>query len=316
MLKDYKLKSIFKNEISYFIKYKQSLGNDYKNEISILKHLDKALVNLKNKKIDKTTFEKVTKRNDTPYKSYSRKYHVINEFFKYLVSNGYKNIYYKDKKFHIVNDYQPIIFNNQEISKLFETLDQYKKNSSDSFYKINYTYSIIFRLVYSCGLRISEALKIKIEDVIIDNKIINIYDTKKHASRIVVFSETMKLCLIKYIDFNKIKEGLLFVNKKGKQIKYHTIRHYYKKMLYLARLNVDARIHDLRHTFVNNALNQMLSKGYDENVVLIYLHKYLGHESIRETEYYLHFTDYNKNKLLEYNNTLSKKLYEGVDYNE
>ena len=55
----------------------------------------------------------------------------------------------------------------------------------------------------------------------------------------------------------------------------------------------------------------MLEKGYDENVIIVYLHKYLGHKSIAETEYYLHFTDYNK--LLETNDAFSKSLYEGVD---
>ena len=57
----------------------------------------------------------------------------------------------------------------------------------------------------------------------------------------------------------------------------------------------------------------MLKKGYDENVIIIYLHKYLGHKSIHETEYYLHFTDYNKSKLISINDSFSKKLYEGVD---
>ena len=57
----------------------------------------------------------------------------------------------------------------------------------------------------------------------------------------------------------------------------------------------------------------MLEKGYDENVVIIYLYKYMGHKRITETEYYLHFTDYSKNKLLNINDSFSKYLYEGVE---
>lgn len=60
----------------------------------------------------------------------------------------------------------------------------------------------------------------------------------------------------------------------------------------------------------------MLENDYDENVVIVYLYKYMGHKTITETEYYLHFTDYNKNKLLETNETLTKDLYEGVDLGE
>ena len=41
----------------------------------------------------------------------------------------------------------------------------------------------------------------------------------------------------------------------------------------------------------------------------------MGHKTITETEYYLHFTDYNKNKLIESNDAFSKSLYEGVDLN-
>ena len=60
----------------------------------------------------------------------------------------------------------------------------------------------------------------------------------------------------------------------------------------------------------------MLEKGYDESVVLIYLFKYMGHKTTRETEYYLHFTDYNKNRVLTLNKEFSKNLYEGVGYDE
>ena len=81
-------------------------------------------------------------------------------------------------------------------------------------------------------------------------------------------------------------------------------------------MNINAHVHDLRHCFANNALNQMLEKGYDENVVIVYLYKYMGHKYITETEYYLHFTDYNKRKLIDTNDTFSKSLYEGVDLDD
>ena len=47
MLNNYKFKSAFRDELNYFIKYKRSLGNDYKNEINSLKHLDIDLCSIK-----------------------------------------------------------------------------------------------------------------------------------------------------------------------------------------------------------------------------------------------------------------------------
>ena len=42
----------------------------------------------------------------------------------------------------------------------------------------------------------------------------------------------------------------------------------------------------------------------------------MGHKYITETEYYLHFTDYNKKKIIDTNDTFSKNLYEGVDFDD
>ena len=126
-----------------------------------------------------------------------------------------------------------------------------------------------------------------------------------HISRLVVFSNSMKKCLKDYIELFTIKDDLLFNN-----VNTNSLRKYYKRILKLCNLNINSHIHDLRHCFCNNALNQMLEKGYDENVVIVYLYKYMGHKYITETEYYLHFTDYNKNKIIETNYKFSKSLYE------
>ena len=318
MLDNYEFKSVFKEELRYFIKFKQSSGLKYENEIFRLKYIDNILYNLqlKSKKITKETFYKLTERNNMQGENYARQYSVTKDFCKFLVSNEYKNIYFKDKKFNIVNNYKPVIFNDKEIILIFKTMDEYKKQCKGTkYYKLYYSYSILFRLLYACGLRVLEVIKITINDVNFDENTINIINSKRHISRLVVFSDSMKKCLEDYIKLFKIKDGLLFKNNSNNIINSNSLRNYYKKILKLCNLNTNSHIHDLRHLFCNNALNQMLEKGYDENVVIVYLYKYMGHKYITETEYYLHFTDYNKTKLIDINDTFSKNLYEGVDLN-
>lgn len=317
MLNEYNFKSVFKNELNYFIKYKRSLGLKYEEEIQRLRYIDNVLFNikLKKKEISKVTFYELTKRNNKQGENYARQYGVTKDFCKFLISNEYKNIYYEEKKFKVINNYKPVIFSDSEIITLFETMDKYTKEYIDKkYYRLYYTYSILFRLIYACGLRVSEIIRINIEDINFNQNTINIIDSKKHISRIVVFSNSMKICLEQYIKLLEIKDGLLFRNiKNNNKVNQGSLRKYYKTILEISKLNINAHIHDLRHCFANTALNRMLEKGYDENVVIIYLYKYMGHKSITETEYYLHFTDYNKNKLLETNETLTKNLYEGVD---
>ena len=316
MLNNYDFKSIFKEELNNFISYKRSLGYDYKTEISRLKYIDNILFQLKlrYKSITKETFFELTKRNDMKEANYARQYGVTKDFCKFLISNEYKNIYYEDKKFNIINNYNPIIFNDDEIDILFNTMDNYKNlHQNKKSYNLYYTYSIFFRLIYACGLRVSEGIKINIENVDFNENTIRIIDSKRHISRIVVFSDSLKDCLIHYINSLKLQKGLLFKNTRNNQLCKNQLRKYYRNIIIQAQLNNKSHIHDLRHCFCNKAFNQMLENGYDENVVIVYLYKYMGHKTITETEYYLHFTDYNKQKIINNNDTLSKKLYEGVD---
>lgn len=316
MLNKYNFKSIFKNELNNFILYKRSLGLNYEKEISRLNYMDNILYNLKlkNKRITKDIFVELTKRSNMKEANYARQFGVTKDFCKFLIANDFKNIYYEDKKFHIVNNYKPVMFSIDEIYLLFETMDRLKfEYKGKRYYYLYYTYSIFFRLLYACGLRISEGINVNVEDINFSENTIKIMDSKRHISRLVVFSDSLKLCLENYINELNIKSGLLFKNSRNTNLCNNQLRKYYKRIIKTSGLNQNSHIHDLRHVFCNNAFNQMLEKGYDENVVIVYLYKYMGHKTISETEYYLHFTDYNKQRIIKNNNFLSKKLYEGVD---
>jgi len=315
MLNKYNFKSIFKNELNNFIKYKQSLGYDYKKEISRLHKLDNSLykLGLKKKIITKDIWIEITKRNGMQEANYSRQYGVTKDFCKFLLSNNVE-AYYENKKFRVVNNYKPVIFSDNEIITMFTTMDDVIEDKLNSkYYRNYYSYSIIIRLMYACGLRASEVTKLELKDINFEESTINIIDSKRHISRLVVMSNSMKICLKNYVNYINITDGLLFKNNRNNKIRIAPIEKFYKFILARCNLNTNSHLHDLRHNFCNKAFNQMLEKGYDENLVIVYLYKYMGHKTIKETEYYLHFTDYNKQKIISNNDALSKKLYEGVD---
>ena len=138
-------------------------------------------------------------------------------------------IYYEDKKFNVINNYKPVIFTNEEILLLFQTMDKYKEQyNGKKYYPLYYCYCILFRLLYSCGLRISEAIKININDINFEENTINIIDSKRHISRLVVFSNSMKKCLEDYMKSFNINEGLVFRNVRNKIINRNKLRTFYK----------------------------------------------------------------------------------------
>lgn len=313
MSNNYKFKSIFKDELNYFIKYKQSIGYDYKSNINILKNIDLKLyqLKLKEKNITKDVFYELTKRNDSSYRRYVLMYRTTRDFCKFLLRYGYKKVYYENKRFTIKRNNIPITLTKEQINILFEHMDNYK-NTNKKDYRFYYGCCILFRLLYSCGLRISEALKLDIDALDLNNDFIKVIDSKNHVSRIVPLSESMKLCLVDYLEKMSISKNAIFRNKDGKTFGTEKIRKFFKKILSECNFSPQIHIHNLRHCFANDAFNQMLEKGYNENVVIVYLHKIMGHKYISETEYYLHFIEYNRNKIINLNNEFSKKLYKEI----
>lgn len=316
MLDNYNFKSVFKEELNNFIKYKRSLGYDYQQELLRLKIIDNILYNLKVKKkvITKDIWLKLTKRKEMKEANYARQYGVTKDFCLFLISNDYKNIYYENKKFHIINNYKPVLFTDNEIAQIFSSIDEFVNGKcNNKYYRTYYSYSIIIRLMYACGLREIEVLRLNYEDINFNESTINIIDSKRHVSRLVVMSISMKQCLINYVSKFNITNGMLFKNINNNIIQARCVKNFYKSILININLNFNSHLHDLRHLFCNKAFNQMLEKGYDENTVIVYLYKYMGHKTIKDTEYYLHFIDYNKQKIISNNDNLSKHLYEGVD---
>lgn len=252
MLNKYNFKSIFKNELNNFVLYKRGLGLDYEKEISRLKYIDNILfsLRLKNKKITKDIFLKLTKRNNMQEANYARQFGVTKDFCKFLIVNNFKDIYYEEKRFHIINNYKPVIFSDDEMILLFRTMDELKSTQKNKkYYNLYYTYPVFFRLIYGCGLRISEGTKIKIEDINFNDNTIKIIDSKGHISRLVVFSGSLKLCLNDYIKKIKVKNGLLFKNSRNTEFCKIQLRKYYRKVIKISGLNENSHIHDLRHCF-------------------------------------------------------------------
>ena len=315
-----KFKSVLKKEFSMFIEVKRNEGLKYNKEEYELLIIDNILYqnHIKTKKIDMDTFHLIM--NNIPSKSQSVKkeiYSLIKQFSKYMEITGFDSIEYENMTFMISKSYVPVLFSEEQITMIFDACDK-KVNEAKMtrYYKLYYTYSIILRLLYSCGLRVSEALKLTSEDIDFYLGSIKIYNSKRNMSRMIVLSDTMNYCLKTYIDCFNIRTGIIFCNTRGNQIDNAYLLKFYRDILKSLNFNTNATLHNLRHQFTNTTYNLMLTKGYDENVILAYLHRYLGHNSIKETEHYLQFTIDKKKKIIEANNSLSEYLFKDVMTNE
>ena len=99
--------------------------------------------------------------------------------------------------------------------------------------------------------------------------------------------------LKKYILLVKPKKYLF--EYKNNKINYSTIQKHLKNICNY--FNVDITFHDFRHSMATNSFKNLLSNGYEDKEILYYLHLYLGHKSINETEYYFYFNNVIKDNM-------------------
>jgi site-specific recombinase XerD len=150
---------------------------------------------------------------------------------------------------------------------------------------INYKHKVMFRLMYSSGLRRSELAHLKIVDIETqDGKMrIRINKGKGSKDRYTVLSSTILEELRIYFKMSKPKEYLFNGRVKGERMSLGGIRHALVQAVKRARLTKRVNMHILRHCFASHALEDGLNIK-----TLQYL---LGHQSIKTTLIYLHVSD-------------------------
>ncbi|QTV05094.1 tyrosine-type recombinase/integrase [Faecalibacter bovis] len=143
----------------------------------------------------------------------------------------------------------------------------------------NLKHQMILKSIYGMGLRVSEAVNLKIEDLDSDTMLVHIKGAKGKKDRIVILPETLLLELREYYVVYKPKE-YLFENRFGNQMSTRSIQMIFKNGLELSKSRKKVGVHSLRHSFATH----LLESGTD----VILIQQLLGHNSIKTTLTYTH----------------------------
>ena len=208
--------------------------------------------------------------------SIRRKISSLKGFYKYLCRNNlckdnpfiYVTLPKKEKKLPQFLNYNEMIdiFDSIEIVDVFSLRDR-----------------LIMELLYATGVRVSELVNIKLEDINLNRRSINVFG-KGRKERIVFFNKVCSDLLERFIKESKDirHDNYLIINHNGNGITARGIRVIMDKVIKNTSIIKNVHPHTLRHTFATHLLNN----GCD----LLTVQELLGHASISTTGIYTHVT--------------------------
>lgn len=210
--------------------------------------------------------------------SVSRKISTLRSLYQYWMSvdgeiqNPFVQLVHPKKEHHL-----PSFFYEEEMEKLFKTLDDGQKT--------NIRDRVILELLYATGIRVSELVHIKINDIDLNYSFVKVLG-KGNKERIVPFGEYCQSAITDYLESFRnqlnIDHDYLIVNMRGQAITERGVRYALNEIVKRTQGVYHIHPHKLRHTFATHLLNQ----GADMRSV----QSLLGHESLSTTSQYTHVT--------------------------
>ncbi|HHF7365116.1 TPA: tyrosine-type recombinase/integrase [Legionella bozemanae] len=290
--------------IKQFIQEKRACGRQYKEAPKILKQFDHFLCQKTLKEIALPEslvlcwLEKFPKEQAS---THQRRIGLVRQLGKMMIRLGYP-AYIVPAPFGSPRNHTflPYIFTREEISKLIHAADQIKPSAKTPWRHL--VMPEIFRLLYSCGFRVSEVLNLRLGDVDLSQGVITVRKAKHDKDRLVppalnmverlrIYSEQIASILLE----KQTDESFFFPSSEQTAWSISVIYFQFRMLLYQCGIphagrGKGPRVHDLRHTFAVHRLIQWYEEGADLNAKLPLLVAYLGHQDFTGTQKYLHLT--------------------------
>lgn len=169
---------------------------------------------------------------------------------------------------------KPVVLSKEEVIRLIDSIANLKHRT-------------LVSLIYSSGLRISEALKLKLTDIDKDRMQIFVRDAKGKKDRYTILSKKSLELLQIYIKAKKPYEWIFESGlNKGNPLHTRTIQKIFKDAALRSEITKDVTPHTLRHSFATHLL--------EEGVNIRYIQTLLGHSNLQTTAIYLHTVSLDK----------------------
>jgi|TARA_B110000240_G_C13512567_1_gene460663 integrase/recombinase XerD len=286
------------NEFKYYLKVERSLSNNtieaYVRDVNKLSQFSTA-DNIKLKNVSRQIIQLFIadlNKQSISARSQARIISSIKSFFKYLIMEDY-----------IENDPSKLIQNPKIGLKLPDVLTINEIDSIISLIDLSSKQGernrTIIETLYSCGLRVSELINLKISDIKFIEKYIKVTGKGNKERLAPIGSKCLKYLSIYinevriHINIKKGHQDIIFLNNRGSKLSREMIFTIVKVLVKKSTINKNVSPHTFRHSFATH----LIEGGADLRAV----QEMLGHESITTTEIYTHLDkDYLRSNLMQF----------------
>lgn len=237
----------------------------------------------------------IASREGEAKKSRMHRVTCVSQFGRYLKQLGYEVCMLPPT--HWDNDsFTPYIFTHEEIERLFRASDSVHPVPQSR--NIHKALPVLIRMLYSCGLRISEAVGLRCGDVDLGKGILTVREAKFGKDRLIPISKSL-LGYCREYRKNVIpwasNDDYFFMAPDRTMLSPNTVYGRFRRILWESGIPYGGkgngpRLHDLRHTFVVHTLQKWVESGEDLTAMLPVLSVFMGHKSFSATSRYLRLT--------------------------
>jgi integrase len=232
------------------------------------------------------------KRESEVNRSQETRTRVVRLFVDYLRRRGLTDVAPPAKCKPESKTYIPYAFDDDELVRFFHACDSYQPfhfRKKQSILK-KFTVPVFFRLLYSTGMRTTEARLLKKDNVDLVHGVIDIQESKGYDQHYVVMHDSMKSLMVKYdqaiAKVLPVRE-YFFQTSEGTHYTRDWVQDNFRQFWNESNDGTVSPVaYDLRHHYAIININSWLDDGFEFNDKLQYLSKSMGHRSIEATRYY------------------------------
>jgi integrase/recombinase XerD len=286
--------------IAQYVELKQSMGARFHTEQVILNAFAKAMGDIGCEEVHPDRLYAYLSGSGPVTRFFHRKHDALSGFYHFAIGRGYAAGSPLPTMLPASSyTFSPYIYSNDELQRLVDTaaLQEHPRRKLEAI-----TLRTLILVLYGAGLRLSEALHLKLADVSLPESLLTIRESKFYKTRLVPIGPRLTAALSAYAEkryhsaHSLNPDSHFFVTRDGVRVTLQIAERSFDRLRNSAGVHrndgarYQPRFHDLRHAFSVHRLLSWYRQGADVQRLLPQLSTYLGHVHVASTQHYLTMT--------------------------